>query len=82
MVVDKDDSNFLTFLKKAGREGENAEAWLHALADIKESTDKIFNNYLPLCIDTLSPEKSRELLWTIREELRHIQYHIEDIEGR
>jgi hypothetical protein len=55
---------------------------MHAIIDIGKSVEKIFSSYLPQALASTDVEKNKELLWSIREELRHIGYHVEDIEGR
>lgn len=58
---------------------DNIDALVHALVDIKESTEKIYNSLLPqLCGSQNNSETLQDLLWSIREEFRHIEYHIQD----
>lgn len=75
--------SFLDFIKRAGRNQEDSEAWAHALVDIQNSYEIIFNKLLPeVLARTESSRNEREILWDIREELRHIEYHLNDVEGR
>ena len=57
---------------------EKLDAFVHSLADIKESIDKIYNNYAPILLENKSAEELEEVIWDIREEFRHIDYHIKD----
>lgn len=58
---------------------EQNEAIIHALVDIKKSFEKIYLSIIPqLSSDKISEEQAQDLLWDIREELRHIDYHIHD----
>lgn len=57
---------------------EKLDAFIHSLADIKESTDKIYNEYIPKLLENRSTEELEEVIWDIREEFRHIDYHIKD----
>lgn len=82
-VVPPDVGKLISFFTKAGRSRENAEAWAHAIIDVQESFDKIFNQLLPQAIGIKESDRdSRELLGDIREEFRHIEYHVQDVEGR
>lgn len=73
--------DLLTFFSSAGRSKEESEAWVHALVDIQESYLKIFEELLPQALMQNGPEK-KEVLWEIREEFRHIEYHLADVEGK
>lgn len=53
----------------------HTEAITHALADIAESVDKIYTQLLPKL--STNPH---DILEEIRDEFRHIQYHIHDAE--
>jgi hypothetical protein len=59
---------------------EKAEAWCYAMHDIEESILKIKNKILPhlLSPECDDPEKFQQEIWSIREEFRHVQYHIND----
>ena len=63
-----------------GYSPERADSIVHALADITESSSKIYQTLLPALIDSrnASSDDFKDRLWDIREEFRHIQYHIED----
>lgn len=58
---------------------EDAWAIATGLKDIGESMDKIFNELLPeLLAAEPKSTKAAELLYSIGEEYRHVQYHIID----
>jgi hypothetical protein len=59
---------------------EEAEALIHALVDINESIEKVYFNIIPKLQSSTNPSKEfiKESLWDIREEFRHINYHIQD----
>jgi len=59
-------------------EKDKLDAFVHSMVDIKESTDKIYNKYIPKLLETKSTEELEETIWDIREEFRHINYHIND----
>ena len=55
------------------------EAFVHAIADIKEAVDKIYGESINMIIDSENDrEKITDCMWEIREDFRHIKYHIED----
>lgn len=59
---------------------DELDAYVHALVDIKESMDKIYNIFLENILNNEDSSKDEILnnLWDIREEFRHIEYHIKD----
>jgi len=67
-------------LVQQGLGRERAEALVHALVDIRESMEKIYGTLLPKLIAVLdhSPDEFMDKLWDIREEFRHVDYHIHD----
>jgi len=67
-------------LVRQGVDREKADALVHALVDIEESVRKIYVELVPELVRTLDepPDAFKEKLWDIREEFRHIAYHIED----
>jgi hypothetical protein len=75
-VVEK----LLQGLVRQGIDREKADALVHALVDIEESVRKIYVDLVPELVRSLdeSPDKFKEKLWDIREEFRHVPYHIED----
>ena len=59
---------------------ERAEALVHALVDIGESISKIYGEQLPalLACRPGDAEAIQDKLWDLREEFRHVDYHIHD----
>jgi hypothetical protein len=59
---------------------ESVDALVHALVDIAESIEKVYGKIIPKILDEpeMASELLRERLWEIREEFRHIDYHIHD----
>jgi hypothetical protein len=66
----------------AGMSQEQAEGGVHALVDIAESMFEIYDVILPCLTSQPSSGKStldlKDTLWELREELRHIDYHVHD----
>jgi hypothetical protein len=58
----------------------DADKTVYALSDITESIEKVYGELIPklLAKENPSQEQIQELLWDIREEFRHIDYHIRD----
>ena len=52
----------------------------HALLDVYESVQKVYGSLVPQMLDDheASREGVRDLWWDVREEFRHIDYHIYD----
>lgn len=74
-------AKLLELIKSRGLlDHEAAEAVIHALTDISESIEKIYGELVPDLLDTFgAPEDDlKDKLWDIREEFRHIEYHMED----
>lgn len=67
-------------LQRQGFDRERADAVVHALVDIEESTRKIYVDLLPELVRSLaeSSDAFKDKLWDIREEFRHIAYHLQD----
>jgi hypothetical protein len=60
---------------------EAAEALVHALVDIKLSINNVYDKVLPQLIQkqgSMTKEQVLEGLWELREQFRHIDYHIKD----
>lgn len=56
-----------------------ADAIAHALWDMDESFRKLTNEVFPKILDeNLTAEQVREILFEVREDLRHAVYHIAD----
>ena len=60
--------------------GRDHEAIVHALTDIAASVEKGYGELLPelLSDPSVATEALQDTLWDMREEFRHIQYHIDD----
>lgn len=60
---------------------DKAESLIYALQEIKNSIDLIYEEILPKLVkEKTNKEKYLNLLWDVREEFRHIDYHIKDSE--
>jgi len=61
---------------------EEAGTLAHALLDVYESVQKVYGSLIPQLLDDheASRECVKEFLWDVREEFRHIDYHIHDAE--
>ena len=55
-----------------------AERLTHALIDCDESFKKVANELLPRLMNEKDEKAMADLLEEIREEIRHIAYHIHD----
>ena len=52
---------------------------IYSLQEIEESFDKIYNEIIIKILKTENTDsKIQDLIWDIREEFRHIDYHIKD----
>ena len=66
-------------LKKKIMSKKKAEAWCYDLSEINRSIEVIKNKFIPALLENQDQEeKFQDLLWDIREEFRHLQYHIDD----
>lgn len=59
---------------------EEIDSIVHALVDIEESINNVYKDFIPkiLSKEDISNDELREHIWSIREEFRHIDYHIHD----
>lgn len=59
---------------------EKSGALAHALLDIKEASDKIYEEILPriLELEKMDKETFIDFYTDVQEELHHIDYHIHD----
>jgi hypothetical protein len=57
-----------------------AEAFAHAMTDIRESAMEIYDEYLPRLMEQLRTGNGdvEDTIWDIREACRHIDYHLKD----
>lgn len=71
---------FYTILEKSKcKEKEELESYVHALLDIEESIEKIYNVHIKNILENENDtETIQDIIWDIREEFRHIDYHIND----
>ena len=70
----------LEFFSQVGRNREDSDAWVHAIVDIGESYERIFSTLVPEALDIVTSTRDKqEIFWDIREELRHIEYHVTDV---
>lgn len=53
---------------------------MHALVDIAESMEKLYGTLLPALVVALdqSSDEFKDKLWDLREEFRHVEYHLRD----
>jgi hypothetical protein len=68
--------------EQAGTLEEQAGTLAHALLDVYESVQEVYGSLIPQLLGDheASRESVRELLWDVREQFRHIDYHIHDAE--
>lgn len=57
---------------------EEAEALVYGLMEIAESVNKIYSQIIPEILSTQNNDALKDKVWDLREEFRHIQYHIDD----
>ncbi len=70
---------FYTILKSIKiKSEEELDSYVHALIDIDESLVKINSLVDEIIKNEKNTDLIREKLWDIREEFRHIEYHIND----
>ena len=72
--------HLIDLLSESAMSIDQAEAVAHAFVDIADSIDKIYIELLPALLARKgeSLERLKEAIWEIREEFRHIEYHIQD----
>lgn len=76
-----DADKLLDVLQKNPRfSRERAEALVHAMVDIAESMNKVYGETLPRLLSdpNASPDVLQDRVWELREEFRHIDYHVHD----
>jgi hypothetical protein len=76
-----DADKLLDMLKKNPRfSQEQAEALVHAMVDIAESMNKVYGEVLPRLLSepNASADVLQDRIWDLREEFRHIDYHVHD----
>lgn len=81
-VFDESDVHLLLALlkKDALLSLESADSVVHALVDIANSVNTVYGSILPklLAASDASLEERRDILEDLREEFRHIEYHLHD----
>jgi len=78
---DQTIDQLLEILKKSSLFSvEEYESIIHALIDIHESIDEVYNKIIPkiLNVKNIKRQDLKDFLWNIGEEFRHIDYHIKD----
>ena len=75
-----DEKLFKLLEQKSSLKKKEIEALVYSLIEIKDSFEKIYNSIIPnmLKISGNNTELLQDLLWDLREEFRHIDYHIQD----
>lgn len=73
-------ADLLSALQRHGLERNRAEAVVHAIVDIDESVRRVAESLVPRLIEAAGAkdEEFKERLWDIREEFRHVEYHLRD----
>ena len=76
----EDDNNILhdVLLRRFHLSDEDTASKLHALNDIIDSINKIYNEVIPKILIEKDFDTIQDLYWDIREEFRHVDYHIHD----
>jgi hypothetical protein len=80
-VTKADAQELLSLLQQSsGYSRSQADALVHALVDIAESAGKIYGELVPRLVSDpqADSETIRDRLWDLREEFRHIEYHLHD----
>jgi hypothetical protein len=59
---------------------EESDGLVHALIDIAVSIEKVYFDVIPKLLSepNATTEIFKDRLWDLREEFRHIDYHIHD----
>jgi hypothetical protein len=67
-------------IAKRAMPAADAEAFSHALLDIRESTVEIYDAFLPKLVENLRTGTGdvEDTIWDIREACRPIDYHLKD----
>jgi hypothetical protein len=76
----KEFDRFATLNRFNSNDHNEAGALAHALGDMEGSFRKLLDEVFPKALDQpMSEEQLNEFVWSIRDELRHIVYHIRDV---
>ena len=75
-----DEKLFNLLEQKSSFKKKEIEALVYGLIEIKASFEKIYDSIIPnmLKISENNTELLQDLLWDLREEFRHVDYHIQD----
>lgn len=67
-------------ITKGAMPAADAEAFGHAMMDMREATVEIYDTFLPTLVECLRTGSgdAKDAIWDIREACRHIDYHITD----
>lgn len=65
-------------INRLGLDGDKADTLSNSLTDISKSMYKIYGVLLPKLYSIADRDELVELLWDIKEEFRHVDYHIKD----
>lgn len=78
--ADKGEKLFHLLVTRQVLTKEEAEAAVYALLDIAGSVEKVYREVVPKILSNPDApiEELQELVWDIREEFRHVDYHIHD----
>jgi len=78
-VADNEPLLHLLKSKKLMRDDE-ADAVVHALCDIAESIERVYSELVPALLASRDADAQllKERLWDLREEFRHVDYHLHD----
>ncbi len=78
--IQADDLFKLIKARRLLEDEEAAEAVVHALIDISESVEKIYGELVPNILNASdsNADDLKDKLWDIREEFRHVEYHMKD----
>jgi hypothetical protein len=76
------DENLCELLHtRCGLPVEKAESLTHALVDVLESVVQVYGTTIPGILGNTSHieiEMLQDMVWDIREEFRHIDYHVHE----
>ena len=65
-------------VQKLQLDDDNADRLSNSLVDISKSLNKIYADLLPNIYELEKREEIVHLLWDLKDEFRHIDYHIKD----
>ena len=78
------DADYIEYqlINKLQYSEKRARDLLYGIMEIYNSFDRVYNALIPELIKNqdLDRNELQEWIWTIREEFRHIDYHVQDAE--